>query len=122
MQIRIRTIGHDLTDETSSYLHGRIEALQRFVDPFDETALCEVEIGRAIGGQKEGEIWRAEFQIVRGGERLRSEAIASTINAAIDAAKDEMLQQLRKSKGKHFALARRAGAKIKSWLRFGSEE
>jgi len=44
-----------------------------------------------------------------------------SVNAAIDIAKDEMLQQLRKSKGRHLALARRVGVRIKKWTRLGRE-
>ena len=120
MQIRIRTVGGDLPGDVTSYLNDRLAAIERLLGQDTETTTCEVEMGRAVGHHKEGDVWRVELQIIRGGERHKVEAIESSINAATDAAKDEMLQKLRKSKGRHFVLARRAGAKMKEWLRFGA--
>ena len=108
-----------MTPETSQYLAERISALEKLVDPSDETAFCEVEVGKTTEHHRQGNIWVAEFQIVRGGERLRAVAEGESLNAAIDGAKDEMLRQLRHSKGKSESLARRAGKTFKDWMRFG---
>ena len=120
MEIKIKATGYEMTPETSQYLAERITALERLIDPGDETALCEVEVGKTTEHHRQGNIWVAEFQIVRGGERLRAVAEAESLNAAIDGAKDEMLRQLRHSKGKSESLARRAGKSFKDWLRFGN--
>jgi len=55
----------------------------------------------------------AELVILRHGERLRAIAEEESVNAAIDIAKDEMLQQLRKVR-EALALARRVGVRIKN--------
>jgi hypothetical protein len=44
------------------------------------------------------------------------------VNAAIDAAKDEMLIVLKKDRTKRFARTRRVGAKIKEWIKGGEEK
>jgi len=43
------------------------------------------------------------------------------VNAAIDEVKDEIMRQLRREKTKTTSVVRRAGARLKEWLRFGGE-
>jgi len=120
MEIRIKSSDYEMTPEVATYLDEKIAMIAKLVGE-DEAARCEVEIGRAVGHSQQGNIWKAEITVFLGGDRLRAIAQEESINAAIDIAKDEMLQQLRKSKGRHMALARRAGAYVKSWLRFGKD-
>ena len=120
MELRIKTSDYEMTSDTSDYLESKLDAIRKLVGD-DEAARCEVEIGRAIGHSQQGNIWKAEITMILSGERLRALAIEESVNAAIDIAKDEILQQLRKNKGRHTTLAHRVGAKIKRWTRFGRE-
>lgn len=119
MEIRIKASDYEMTPEVSAYLDEKIATLERLVH--DAAARCEVEIGRAVGHSEHGDVWKAEIVITNFGERLYVIAQEESVNAAIDIAKDEMLQQLRKSKGKHATLLRRFGARLKNWTRFGRE-
>ncbi len=117
MELRIKTTDYEMTPEIQAYLDDKISAIEKLV--LDEAALCDVEIGRAVGHSQQGSIWMAEITLTAFGERFRAQAQEESVNAAIDIAKDEMLQQLRKSKGKHTAVSRKIGARIKEWLRLG---
>ena len=119
MDVKIKTTGYEMTSDVSEYLHEKIATLEKHVSLEGPPARCEVEVGRSVGHHVQGDVWRAEMQIVRSAERLRAEATGESVNAAIDAAKDELLRQLRHSKGKRFAAMRRAGKKVKDWMRFG---
>ena len=118
MEIRIKTSGYDMPLDVAAYLDGKMDMIAKLVGD-DETARCEVEIGRAVGHSQQGNVWKAEITMMLEGERLRALAMEESVNAAIDIAKDEIMQQLRKNKGRHTTLARRVGAKIKRWTRFG---
>ena len=120
MQTRIKATDYEMTPEIAAYLDDKIAMIAKLVGD-DETALCDVEIGRSVGHSQQGNVWKAEIVLSRGGERLRAMAEEESVNAAIDIAKDEMMQQLRKSKGRLTALSRRAGLKVKEWMRFGRE-
>ena len=120
MEMRIKTTDYHMTGATRAYLDERLVAIEKLIDPTDQTAMCEIEIKKATGHHQRGNIWNAEFQIIRGSEHLRAVADGESVNAAIDGAKDEMLRQLRHSKGKRFATMRRAGKRVKDWMRFGN--
>lgn len=120
MPIRIKATNFRMTSAVRAYLDERIASLSKLFSPGDETALIEVEIGKAVGRQEHGDVWSAEIQVVREGARLYAKARAESVNAAIDAAKDEMQEQLRRTKERQTTLARRAGKKVKKMLRRGA--
>lgn len=116
MNLRVKTSNFEMTTDVSAYLDEKLVAIKRLLH---ETSRCEVELGRTAGHPHQGKIWKAEIVVHHEGERLYALAEEESVNAAIDIAKDEMLQLLRKNKGRHATLARRMGARLKSWTRFG---
>lgn len=120
MDIRIKTNGIEMTPELSAYLDEKIRSLEKFVQG-DESARCEVELGKDAGGQRHGDnMWFAEIYIVQSGApSVRATNRAATLNEAIHDAKEEAARQLQKDKSRRSSLTRRAGAKVKEWLRFG---
>lgn len=119
MDLRIKTSDYDMPREVADYLDEKIDSIQKLLADDADTARCEVELSRAVGRPQQGDIWRAEIIVHREGQRHVASATGESVNAAIDIAKDEILQQLRKAKGKHLALARRMGMHMKRWVRRG---
>ena len=117
MELKVKTSNYEMTLDTSAYLDEKIASIARLVS--DEAARCEVEIGRTAGHSQQGDVWKAEIVVHQFGERFYAVAEEESVNAAIDIAKDEMLQQLRKDKNKNTSLARRMGARLKRWARRG---
>lgn len=119
MDVRIKASDYTMTPETESYINGKLEALSRLLPENESTAHYYVEVGRAAGHPQQGEVWRAAIEITHKGERFYVDEQAESVHAAIDLAKDEMLQRLRKGKGREATLMRRMGARLKRWARRG---
>lgn len=119
MDLRIKTTDYDMPREVAGYLDEKIDSIQKLLAEDANTARCEVEVGRHVGHSQQGAVWRAEFIVVRDGVRHVATATGESVNAAIDVAKDEILQQLRKSKSRNSSLAKRMGARLKKWARRG---
>ena len=121
MDIRIKTTDYELTSETREYLDDRIASLEKFLSDNASTARCEIELGRAGGGQRHGaNMWFAEIRIMSPGSTpVYAHNSASTVNAAIDDVKEEIERQLRSEKKLHIRLMRKTGSAIKNWMRFG---
>ena len=120
MQIRIKTTEYTMTPETAAYLDTRVATLEKLVDPDDESALCEVDIGRDAGKKQHSDhMWYVEVRIVAAGLNAYAKNRAESVNAAIDDVKEEVERQLRHSKGKKSALNKKAGKSFKDWIRFG---
>ncbi len=121
MNIRIKTKDYELTGAVKKYLDIRIAALEKLLGSDASISQVEVEIGRAAGKQRHGEhLYFAEIMI-RAPRRKPIRAVnnESSINAAIDNAKDEALRQLRKQKTVKETKIKREGAEVKKTLKSG---
>lgn len=117
MELKVKTSDFVMTAGVSAYLEEKLASLERLVS--DAAGRCDVELGRSVGHSQNGDVWKAEIVIHQFGERLVAKAEEESVKAAIDIAKDEMLQQLRKGKSKNTSLARRMGARLKKFARRG---
>jgi ribosomal subunit interface protein len=117
MELKIKTSNYEMTSDVAAYLDEKMASLERLIS--DEAGRCEVEIGRGVGHSQQGDVWKCEIVVHQDGERLYAIAEEESVKAAIDIAKDEMLQQLRKGKNRNMSLARRMGARLKKFARRG---
>ncbi len=114
MNTRIKTTDYSLTPQVESYLQERLASIERLVDA---SAHCDITLGRSGKHAQQGEVWFAEFDIEHNG-RFHSKEEAESLTAAIDIAKDELVQQLRKSKRIHVRLMKKGGALMKRMMRW----
>lgn len=117
MQVNIKTTQYNLTPEVREYLDTKLAAIEKFLDESRGVAICDVELEHEHG-QQHGRVFRAEINLNAHGEFFRVEESAESMNAAIDAVHDEILQRLRKGKTKHMSVIRRGGARLKEMLRW----
>jgi ribosomal subunit interface protein len=121
MNIRVKAKDYELTAATTKYLNIRIAALEKLLGSDAAVSRCEVEIGRAAGKQRHGDhLYFAEF-LIRAPRRKPVRAVnhESSINAAIDNAKEEAMRQLRKQKTVEKTKTKKDGAQVKRTLKAG---
>lgn len=100
MNTRIKTTDYEMTVAVQRYLQVRLRAIEKLLGSDAVVSRVEVELGKAAGKPRHGNhLYFAEF-MVRAPRRkpVRATNNESTINAAIDNAKEEVLTQLRKQK------------------------
>jgi ribosomal subunit interface protein len=90
----------------------KLSSLQKFI-PANTSASCEVEFEK-VSDKQHGRIYRIEVNLTINGALNRAEATEESFEQAIDAVRSELENELRKVKGKHEAIVRRAGRKLKS--------
>ncbi|MFA7309691.1 MAG: HPF/RaiA family ribosome-associated protein [Candidatus Paceibacterota bacterium] len=118
MDIRIKTTDYQPTPEVSQYLNERLASIEKLLDTDAKLARCEVEIGRDAGRPRHGaNIWFAEINVKHpGGTLFRVTNNSESINGAIDDAKEEIAQQIRREKKVHIRMWRKGGALAKRLL------
>lgn len=123
MDIRIKTTDYEITPDVSSHLSEKVASIEKMIGSDSHAARLEVEIARAAGNQRHGDhMWRAEFLLTYpGSPSIRASNNASTVNAAIDDAKNELVTQIRTDRQAHRRLIRKTGAAIKRLMRTESE-
>ncbi len=113
-----------ITSEIKDYLYKKLEHLEKFLDPQDESILCEVELGKISNHHNKGDVFITEINLHMAGKNLRAVSEMDDLFASIDLAKDEMVREIQTNKDKRISMVRRGGAKIKSILKgiFRSED
>ena len=118
MDVRIRAIDFELTPTISEYAEERLLTISYLLGASEGPARCEVELGRSAGHSKQGNVWFAEINLFpTGGGHFFAREEAESVNAAIDAVKDEILAQVRKSKKTARGVVKKSGAFLKGLLR-----
>ncbi len=118
MNTRIKTTDYEMPAKVAKYVDSRLAALEKLLGDDAEVTRCEVELGRASGKKHSDHQWFAEFQIKRPGQKaLVARNHESSINAAIDNARNEMRAQLLKVKTVRTSKVRKEAAKAKRMLR-----
>lgn len=124
MQINLKTSGSiALTSELRAFAELKVRKLEQLLDDRDTSALVDVELGTSVGGQKTGDLYRAEINLQYAGGFVRSEAVRETMHHAIDVSVAEARTELRKKVGRKRDLMRRGALKVKKlFRRFGMKE
>ncbi|MBX4189086.1 ribosome-associated translation inhibitor RaiA [Candidatus Parcubacteria bacterium] len=126
MNINTKATGIELTPAISAYIDKRLQGVEKYLN--NKAAYMQVEVGRSTGHHKQGEVFRAEVRIAGDGADYYAVKEAEDLYAAIDMVKDEVVQEIKKAKGKKRELLRRGQRAIKDmvkgfpWLRRGKGE
>ena len=117
MRLRIKSTGFGLTPSLETLAAQKIlKPLERRVGqklPVD--TVVDVEFAKTTRHHLEGKIWKCEVNFPMPGERrtIYVEALAESLEAAIDGAKDELERQISVQKGKRFSKFLRAARSVK---------
>ena len=117
MRLRIKSTGFGLTPSLETLAAQKIlKPLERRVGqelPVD--TVVDVEFAKTTRHHLEGKIWKCEVNFPMPGERrtIYVEALAESLEAAIDGAKDELERQISAQKGKRFSKFLRAARSVK---------
>ncbi len=117
MKINEKGTNMEITDEIKDYLYKKLEHLEKFIDPADESVMCNVELGKTTMHHKTGDVFRTEINLHIAGRELRAVSEKDELFASIDIVKDEMVNELKNNKDKRISLLRRGGARIKNLVK-----
>ncbi len=99
MQIKIKATKIELTSELKSYIQEKMDMLDKYLGSI-QVINCDVEVGKSVGGQNSGEIFRCEVNLQVPNEILRVEKTEKELYKAIDKVKDHLARSIRRYKQK----------------------
>jgi putative sigma-54 modulation protein len=122
MKINEKGTNMKISLEIKDYLYKKLAHIDKFLDPNDQSILCDVELGKTTNHHKGGEVFKAEINLHIAGKNLRAVSEMEDLFAAIDVAKDEMIRELQLNKEKRVSSVKRGGAKIKNIIKGVSDK
>jgi putative sigma-54 modulation protein len=123
MKINEKGVNMEITAEIRDYLYKKLDHVEKFLDPNDQSILCDIELGKISNHHNKGDVFRTEINLHMAGKNLRAESEMEDIFASIDIAKDEIVREIQSNKDRKVSLMKRGGAKIKNLIKglFNSE-
>ena len=118
--IKIKATNISLTDAIEEYVNAKLgrAVLEKFSGR-SEIMGINVEIGKTTHHHHHGEVFRAEINVLIGGETVRAVSEKEDLYFAIDDVHDEIVNLLKNTKNKKDTLWKRGARSIKKILRFG---
>lgn len=113
----VKGTGLELTPAIDAAADKIIDALNKYVDPSDTSALAEIEVSKTTNHHRSGDIFRAEVNFHSRIGNIRVESEKEDLYAAMIEVKDEVVETLRSKKAKKIDFVRRSGLKLKNMLK-----
>src|SRR3989344_2772400 len=114
MNYNIKGTQLDISDELRSYAERKLATADKFLSG-DPTAHANIELQHLPEGRS-GK-YRAEFTVSASGAVYRAECWGATMHEALDAAGQELQEELSRNKKKKQSVLRRTSVKVKEYLR-----
>ena len=123
MKIDIKATDLKMTSPLAEFIEEKIGSLDKFIraeigDGTHGNHLVEafVEVARDTKHHKHGEVFRAGVNLKIGGRVLRAEKSDFDIRVAIDAVREELTAELRKTQGKFESQFKKGARKLKQTM------
>lgn len=115
MSINIKATNMDLTGAITDYVNKRLASIEKFSHDNDMTG--HVEIGKTTNHHKQGDIFKAEFDISINGTQYFTVSEQDDLYSAIDDAKEEIVRKITHTKDRKQTLFKRGASSVKKMLK-----
>lgn len=106
----------ELTSAISEYVNKRLAGIEKFVRE-GESADAYIEVGKTTNHHKQGDVFRAEFNIEIAGNKFYTFSEKEDLYEAIDDAKGEVVRQITSNKDRKQTLFKRGAISVKKMLK-----
>lgn len=111
----------ELTDAISNHVNKRLEEIEKFINQ-ENHSIVYVEVGKTTKHHKQGDVYKAEFNIKTNEENYFTVSEKDDLYKAIDDAKEEIIKKIVSNKDRKMTLFRRGASKIKDILKGFSKQ
>ena len=117
LNINLKAKNMNLTEAIRDYTEKRVTNLGKLLSKFPEKILVDFEVGKIIGDQRSGKIFRADCKISIAGKDFYSSSEQEDLYVAIDDVKEKLFQEIEKSQNKNRDLWRRGARSVKKMFK-----
>jgi ribosomal subunit interface protein len=120
MKINLQAKNFELNEQTRDYILKRVTNLGKLLEKIEQRGgevNVNFEVGRTTNHHRGGEIFYANCDINIDGEKFYLSEDSQDVNTAVDAVKENLFAEIRKSKDRKQALFTRGARKIKNMMK-----
>lgn len=118
MNINIQSHDLEITEAIENYASLKLSAVEKYISK-SSNANLDVEIGKTSKHHKKGDNYEVKSHLRYDSRNTYVDVIDSDVYAAIDQAKDKLLEDVAENKDKHTNVLRKVARKIKGVFKLG---
>lgn len=115
MNINIKATNIELTDAIRDYVEKKVESIEKFLN--NDNVQVQVEVAKTTNHHKNGEVYKAEFDIRANGKKFFTVAESEDLYSAVDMARESMISELTHNKDRERTLYKRGAISVKKMLK-----
>lgn len=115
MTTNIKATNMELTEALSDYINKKLENVNKFVA--NQEISVYVEVAKTTNHHKQGDFFKAEFDVCVDGDKFFTVSEKSDMYSAIDDAKDELVRRIKNSKKRRNTLFKRGAISVKKMIK-----
>lgn len=115
MNTKIKATGFELTSATEEHINKCVEVIGKFVN--SEEGIVSVEVGRTTNHHKQGDVFRAEFDVKANGKKFFAMSESDDLMHAIEEAKDAIIKSITHNKDRKQTLFKRGAKSVKKMMK-----
>ena len=116
MNINIKATNMELTGAINDYVNKRLSSIEKFSKGGSEIS-GYVEVGKTTNHHKQGDVFKAEFDININGEHFFATSEKNDLYAAIDDVKEELVSNITHNKDRKQTLFKRGAKSVKKMIK-----
>lgn len=116
MTTNIKATNMELTPAIDNYVNKKLKSIEKIVTRSEEVN-AYVEVGKTTNHHKQGDYFKAEFDMEIDGEKFFTTAERSDLYKAIDEAKDQLADKIVNSKKRKLTLFKRGAISVKKMIK-----
>ncbi|HAE36785.1 TPA: ribosome-associated translation inhibitor RaiA [Candidatus Nomurabacteria bacterium] len=116
MTTNIKATNMELTLAISNYVNKKLKAIEKIVTKGEDVNVY-VEVGKTTNHHKQGDYFKAEFDIEIDGEKFFTTSEKSDLYKAIDEAKDQLVDKIVNNKKRKITLFKRGAISVKKMIK-----
>ena len=116
MNTNIKATNMELTSAISDYVNKRLSGIEKFIKN-EDNVIAYIEVGKTTNHHKQGDVFRAEFNIEMRGIKFYTFSEKEDLYEAIDDAKGEIVRQITSNKDRRQTLFKRGAISVKKMLK-----
>ena len=115
MNINIKATNMELTDALKEHIEKRVSSLEKFTK--GSPIGGQVEVGKTTNHHKQGDVFKAEFDLVINGDHFFAVSETSDLYTAVDEAKEEIARTITHKKDRAQTLFKRGASSVKKMMK-----
>ena len=114
--INIQATNIELTESIKEHVHSRISTLEKVLGSTADV-MIHTEVGKTTQHHNKGDVFKTDIKLSVDGKQYVVSFTDTDLYAAVDKAKDEIMREIKRTKGRKRTLMERGARSLKKRLK-----